>query len=1751
MVTKYPLHGNQGATSGTRTGRPRGRRGVALVSVISVLVLLMIVATPFMLTMRDSARRGEAFLYDEAVTAEAESLFDWLQASYTKNLEHMERRRLDDGSIVAGASGAQVVPDDATPSSDTPGEFAIPAELLAEFNRTTGNEQRIWDAQVWDTQAKFNLNSCSIGVLANLLGRAELSDNITASDDRIGVSSVAGFPPKNGVVRIGAELVQYDTADASSSALLGCRRGHLSSKRENGPAAEHAKGEFVIHEAAFQIATRMFRARPGTWVRYTNVLEARSISELGVSALLPEEFDRIRRYLTAWNGNLVGDGWCNPQQVRTNIAAADQGTLSIDVKNVRYFGTGTIVRITDGVNEDYAVVVNVRGANQLELAGDIRHDYLADQTRIYSLARAPVNVNTADVDTLSVVFDGLGLTGKSSRITRDQAVRLAVWLRERKPPEDATGVVRPAGVYRGWQELVDALEEARDAQGILNADDFEAVLRNALNPGDSRLSFSTVPLTFRSFDVYEARATAAILGPQGDEIARRELTRVFQVATSRSSTFVLETQADFQEQIRLSRDAKWFVTYPVNVNAFYDKGNEPASEYQAFANENRYPDTDRSPGAGHAQMREAAFRFTGQGRPDRYHHFDEQKTPEGLDLEEESLEFSVDGPYDVDARKADLVQYAQVPQRSDATEIGLAPFSCSFWYQPKWEADDSEHVVFDYGLTEAAMNRVALRYVPDRKSLVLSVWDATREVRSCDIEFPLRDGPVEWVSGQWYHIACTVYGCSPEMMELFVDCEKVGRSPLLTRLTNQIPSTGDLQFVDVEDASGFPDSGVLVLRGADGIELIEYSQRDDRRFTVRRRKARTVDKVLDANNDPPRSHANGEVVQLYGFAAPLLTDIKKGGATLAQPLGPWRIYRARGSDTATYTTTGGQGRVLPNGIAQVSGNQPRIFLTEWTTGNASDPATLDDLGGVGSQGVAILASQVLDAGAQGDAVNVSGTSGSGTNSDVLGGIDVVLYRVETTSGSNGAEITLLQRGLRLRHWDAGYWVSTSVAGGGRYFPGYTYGDTSFPLTLQRNGQTLQYPGFWTAFIPIGVAGQGGSAEYLDPADQEPQLGTTNAQGAYSPGTAYVQIDSEWIKYDTFDNVLLPNQVVFYRDLVIPQIANLFGMGGTDVTTSTITPIVTASSARPGGSGQSGSNTEPPHAQDFNVESQAPAVPATGTQLGNTQAPPTTPDDFSMSALATLADFRSWEDRANSRSHRIANTIARSHASGAAVIPCFALYSGNEWDTSVMGRRAYAGFDDLVTLRDILGADEQIRIQWGWRNWAAPTQATVQAWNWDRPFDGTYVMRQYPSQAFTRALKFPSSEMPDQQLTANAEKIRFGRTFDGTGATTPAFVDEVGFQQLEFPSDDRRDWVFLGVVPAQLYTTSTPGTTTSPLRFGGIDDKSDTIPVFMPYYDPNIRGTIIQGLPIPAEVFRADGGVVRIDEELILYSGVDTEAGQLTGCLRGCFNTIAASHDYGAKVIPVECFPASRLVAEIDESTASFELMDTTDFPDDGYIRIADGLEVMGYTEIDGTRLTGPLTRIDPASAGTAPPPGSQAPGGQTKQVGGGLFRGRFATEPAGAAQGDVVIAMPWRHYDRYSERSDDPENSYTQFSWTRENAIWKRISWDELPVKNVEVLALVRFSGGPAWDSDKVIRVGQQTIPDAGRREWLYEISDPKAENLLNVEADRVEVRLMIRFARGAYDRGASPRPNEWKQTPWIQRVLVEYVAPSSVLSQE
>ena len=98
------------------------------------------------------------------------------------------------------------------------------------------------------------------------------------------------------------------------------------------------------------------------------------------------------------------------------------------------------------------------------------------------------------------------------------------------------------------------------------------------------------------------------------------------------------------------------------------------------------------------------------------------------------------------------------------------------------------------------------------------------------------------------------------------------------------------------------------------------------------------------------------------------------------------------------------------------------------------------------------------------------------------------------------------------------------------------------------------------------------------------------------------------------------------------------------------------------------------------------------------------------------------------------------------------------------------------------------------------------------------------------------------------------------------------------------------------------------------------------------------------------GVVKIDNELIYYSGISSNT--LVGCIRGFGGTIATPHSNGATV-----------------AISSLDILDTSKFPPSGTVRVTNAgqtgtVEYIAYTGNDGSILYG-LTRAQIGGAATA------------------------------------------------------------------------------------------------------------------------------------------------------------------------------------------
>jgi hypothetical protein len=172
-------------------------------------------------------------------------------------------------------------------------------------------------------------------------------------------------------------------------------------------------------------------------------------------------------------------------------------------------------------------------------------------------------------------------------------------------------------------------------------------------------------------------------------------------------------------------------------------------------------------------------------------------------------------------------------------------------------------------------------------------------------------------------------------------------------------------------------------------------------------------------------------------------------------------------------------------------------------------------------------------------------------------------------------------------------------------------------------------------------------------------------------------------------------------------------------------------------------------------------------------------------------------------------------------------------------------------------------------------------------------------------------------------------------------------------------------------------------------------------------------------------------------------------------------------------------------------------------------------------------------------------------AGSGLFRARFGTEGSGHEAGALAYHLDHRFPDFVREKADHPQMAWYTVSRESRGAIWKRVSWDARLRSLTGIRVVVRFEGGPAWDSDRMVRVGTDAIPETGRDRWLYEITDPRKENLLNVQSDRIECRVYFTYEKGAWNPEAGPASDAWKETPWLKAFRIESVAAAGVVTTE
>ncbi len=279
-------------------------QGVALILVLSTLLMLMMIATPFLVSGRKDYRAATASAEGRRARSLAVSGVEYARYSLARTHRGWEE---------AGRGFK-------TPRYDGPDEVTInthPKDWLTltssvdngPDDRYLGNPKGdLWSISVRDEQGFVNGNSAPPFVFGALVGRGVISADATPGDGELTLDSVSGFAPGGGEVIVGGQILQYTKIEGAR--LVGA-----------DPLRKIRAGTWAISRRAFDLATWHWTA-PGArrgGARFSTLAMMKSIAMVGQTALAEVELNAVLRPLTTRSHRHNYNGWMAGQSVRRDI----------------------------------------------------------------------------------------------------------------------------------------------------------------------------------------------------------------------------------------------------------------------------------------------------------------------------------------------------------------------------------------------------------------------------------------------------------------------------------------------------------------------------------------------------------------------------------------------------------------------------------------------------------------------------------------------------------------------------------------------------------------------------------------------------------------------------------------------------------------------------------------------------------------------------------------------------------------------------------------------------------------------------------------------------------------------------------------------------------------------------------------------------------------------------------------------------------------------------------------------------------------------------------------------------------------------------------------------------------------------------------------------------------------------------------------------------------------------------------------
>ncbi|MEM7306031.1 MAG: hypothetical protein AAF682_05140 [Planctomycetota bacterium] len=1705
---------------GTRQ-RAAGRRdGFAMVVVLLTLMALLVLCTPFLLTVRNADLASSQMADRSSV-----------------------QLALDSSGRLAGARlGASHPAVDITPYFDSLDELLVENRFEdPEFLDANDPSGIMFDLDVHDVSGRIDLNSAPPQLIANLIGGAAVTIGTAAPDgDEIRLTTTRGFLP-TGFIWAEGELVGY--ASIEGNALKGLVRSLGVELDAEGsptacgprPAAALPGNSVVIDQRAFALALWRTFTSDGQLRRLDAIEQVRDVVSLVMAEELGDDaMAAIQRSTTVYAGVGGGRAWMHGSRIRNELRGGQDCVLQLD--DARWLNEGTTVQITDGQTTELAVVASIRGG--IRLMDAVANDYAPFSAVVSPLARRPVNINTASAEVLRALLLNLQLRGRQSRITSSEADELVDIIIASRPFASFEDFVRrlilPAA---GWETLPPdapvlpeafkveeglAGAEAAAMTQIIDEDDARALYKNALNANDGELAFATLPFAFVSTDVHQMELRASVNAPSGIERAHAVREQVELVVPQQDLLYFATRQEDFDRAFRLDREAPGWATGPL-ATARYDtiyrsspptrsrahlgpRDSMPADDPLTDANDYIFASRDEDED-GFAMP--WVSRTWEQGRRvGRMLHFDgEQRDLEGRYLPNGTvLRDAADG----------IVGWAG--------GSGLMhPVSFSMWIKP--EATEQGALFLDAGGPYNDSDRVSLTI--DDGDLVLQVRDAGGDHPATvfeevgEVRYPLAPSDVSpgLPTDTWFHVDVDVRGNRPDQMSLLVDGRWSVDTPGLTRLTGSIGP--DSAVLSVESTEGFGNVGdTCVVRI--GNELIEAEITGETSFSafyqsqgtnagfggrLARQTFEGVDPGVPSGlfNAVTGSYPDGTPVMHYGYALPLGTNISSGSGSLASNIGGFAVGRVVGTEEP------------PEGIV-VQLNDGFSF-TLGTGLDTQKTATLELAPVDATMDQNTLMSAFDPSGGYAVLMTVSPSlritnAGTGTVSEPvttasppfhrIGGVEVIHY-----SGWSGSQLFLDGRAEDLNLPNLAE-APEDIAGSGAFVFQWSGGITTGNGLSPNSRLTWQ-----TKIFPISLRVSGASS--FDAATvQDPKVGQITRLGNEAGLT-------EWFRYDYNDGTDLirddPNALADAWFAVQAGVTVDDGDG-------TAVP--------PGGGGGSG-GVGGPGGGGGGGEGGGPQPPS-GLMISPPTAPPA-PEPLDGSFWHYRIGEEEDADYLVTRAVRsyfqfrgVFGTYPHAHNAGTVVLPTFQT-PDNGVNLGLPGR-----FDPIVMVdADVSDPGFPGRVHHAHR----PNEYTVYHWQEDPGTElgvtaGAAPSTQaqtavfsanvhvgleeaaavpvaagtqfetgapiYDSRLLARITKFPSGERP-RGITG----VSVGGGYQGGGLVPAATVDEICFGTTDFVMNEDT-W------GAQMVVSG---------AFGESELTFEVAPNTLRLALSDIgfqNGQFLSQMP-------QDAGLLRIGDEIVCYEGYDAGNGVISIAPggRGMLGTDPQPHVAGEGVGLLMHLPVSVLAGQVGAQDAQIQLTSTEDFPSTGLVLIDN--ELIHYTWIDGTALGMPNASAEP---------------GAMDGEGTGLFRGRFGTDANGHAAGTPVVLFPFRYWDRWANGADAPELHYMGLSLSQPNAFWQSVFWDieEPGVAGPRLGVLQRTRADAPWDGD----------PDTTR--GLDELWDGLVGgqgNGIGVQSDRVEWRVFVRYEPGSFDPqfGLS---HGWKATPRLKYFGAEYLGPGMVL---